>query len=275
MKPNPGIQLVGGTSGGEMSSVLGFQEDSVTLMVFASDTIEMQAGVGRNLSQDTMATAQQAVTEASVSLTQSVKLCLPIADGLACDAAALLDGLTQQIGSGIPIYGGLAGDDWQFKTTYQFFETEVLTDSVPVLLFAGELLVSCGVATGQSPIGKSGIVTKASGSTIYEVDDRPATEFMFSYFGQTKLTGGATIGSSIAVIKADQSNYYLRASSSQDDEVGSVTWFGRVPEQSSIQITTNSIEDLLSASETAVTEALKHYPGTTPTAALKYPVPPD
>ncbi len=264
----PDIQLVGGTSVGEMSSVLGFQEDSVTLMVFVSDTIEMRAGVGRNLSRDPIAAAKQAVTQATVGLTQSVKLCLTFADALGCDAAALLDGLTAQVGSEVPIYGGLAGDDWQFKVTYQFFGREVLTNAVPVLLFSGNLLLSCGVATGQSPIGKPGIVTKASGNTIYEVDGRRATEFMFEYFGKTKLTGGATIGSSIAVIEADESNYYLRASSSQDDEVGSITWFGRVPEQSSIQITTNSVEGLLSASETAVTHALNHYPGTTPTAAL-------
>jgi hypothetical protein len=267
-KTYPDIQLIGGTSVGEMSSVLGFQEDSVTLMLFASDEIEMRAGGGRNLAQDTIAAAQQAVAEASETLTQPIKLCLTFADGLGCDTVALLDGLTTHMGSEVPIYGGLAGDDWQFKTTYQFLGREVLTNAVTVLLFAGNLLVSCGVATGQSPIGKPGIVTQASGSTIYQVDGRPATEFMFAYFGKTKLTGGATIGSSIAVIEADESNYYLRASSSQDDEVGSITWFGRVPEQSSIQVTTNSIENLLTASETAVTAALKHYPGTTPIAAL-------
>jgi hypothetical protein len=264
----PDIQLVGGTSVGEMSSVLGFQEDSVTLMLFASDEIEMSAGVGRNLLHNEQAAAQQAVAEASATLTQGVKLCLTFADGLNCDASALLDGLMAQVGSGVPVYGGLAGDDWQFKTTYQFFGREILTNSVPVLLLAGNLLLSCGVATGQSPIGKPGIVTKASGNTIYEVDGRRATEFMFDYFGTIKLTGGATIGSSIAVMEANEANYYLRASSSQDDEAGSITWFGRVPEQSSIQVTTNSVEGLLSASQTAVSEALSHYPGTTPTAAL-------
>ena len=45
-----GIELVGGTTSGELSSDLGFSEDSVSLIVFDSDTIEIKAGVSRRLS---------------------------------------------------------------------------------------------------------------------------------------------------------------------------------------------------------------------------------
>ena len=40
----PGIELAGATSSGEMSSVLGFSEDSVALALFASDTVDIVAG---------------------------------------------------------------------------------------------------------------------------------------------------------------------------------------------------------------------------------------
>jgi hypothetical protein len=60
----PGIELAGATSAGEMSSVIGMVEDSVALAVFASDTVEITAGLGRNLKADPVAAARQAVDEA-------------------------------------------------------------------------------------------------------------------------------------------------------------------------------------------------------------------
>ena len=42
----PGIELIGGTTDGEISSLLEFQQDSITLMLFCSDEIETLAGVG-------------------------------------------------------------------------------------------------------------------------------------------------------------------------------------------------------------------------------------
>ncbi len=264
----PDIQLIGGTSVGEMSSVLGFQEDSVTLMVFASDTIEMRAGFGRNLSQDPIVATQEAVTEAKNQLTQPVKLCLTIAEGLGCDAAALINGLTQQLGVTVPIYGGLAGDDWQFKTTYQFCGAEVLTNAVPVLLFAGELLVSCGVATGQSPIGKQGLVTQSNGNTVYEIDGRPALEFYRDYFGDAPVAGGASLGGSVVVCEPNAGQFYLRAPSGDDRNAGSVSYFGSIPEQSSIQLTKTGETQILSAVDESLQLATAGYPGETPAAAF-------
>jgi hypothetical protein len=48
----PNIELIGGTTDGEVSSVLEFQQDSITLMLFCSDEIEIRASIGRNVSED-------------------------------------------------------------------------------------------------------------------------------------------------------------------------------------------------------------------------------
>ena len=48
----PGLELIGCTTDGEVSSELGFCEDSATLILFASDTVDITAGVGRGLSRD-------------------------------------------------------------------------------------------------------------------------------------------------------------------------------------------------------------------------------
>jgi hypothetical protein len=62
---NPGIELAGSSSGGEMSSTPGFREDSVALALVASDSIDMVVGLGRDLAGDPVAAAHRAVAEAT------------------------------------------------------------------------------------------------------------------------------------------------------------------------------------------------------------------
>ena len=262
----PGIALIGGTTVGEMSSVLEFQEDSLALMLFCSDEIEIYAGVGRQVSLNAIAATQQAVEQALCN-TKQAQLCLTIAEALGINGVSIVEGLGQALGQSVPIFGGLSSDDWKFQATYQFFKTEVLRDSVPILLFSGNLLVSCGAASGQYPVGRKGEVTKADGSIIYEIDEKPAFEFYRKYFGELNLVGGA-LGNALAVYEQDDRNYYLRAPNTCNPQNNSVTYFGSIPELATIQFTKTCHEDVLAAAEKALTNALDKYPGTEPIAAL-------
>src|SRR5688572_16402121 len=63
-RQHPGIELIGCTTDGEISSELGFREDSVTLILFASDTVDITAGLGRGLSTDVAAACRAAIDTA-------------------------------------------------------------------------------------------------------------------------------------------------------------------------------------------------------------------
>ncbi|HEX2754503.1 MAG TPA: FIST N-terminal domain-containing protein, partial [Candidatus Limnocylindrales bacterium] len=60
----PGVALMGSTSSAEMSSTSGFLEDSVSLAMFASDAIDVTAGLGVGLDTDVDAACRAAITEA-------------------------------------------------------------------------------------------------------------------------------------------------------------------------------------------------------------------
>lgn len=47
----PGIDLIGCTTAGELSSRCGFSEDSIALLLIHSDSVEIKSGVGRWLSK--------------------------------------------------------------------------------------------------------------------------------------------------------------------------------------------------------------------------------
>lgn len=260
----PAIELIGGTTDGEISSVLGFQQDSLTLMLFCSDEVEISAGLGRSLGKDPIAATRQAVEQAQAKSTAQAQFCLTIPDSLTADGASILAGLTQALGADFPLFGGLAADQWRFQQTYQFFQTEVLSDAVPVLLFSGAVFFSHGVASGWQPIGKRCQITKVVQNTVYEIDGKPALEFYRHYLGALPPSSEYPI----AVFEAEAQQFYLRAPSGHHPEAGSITFFAHVPEQSWVQLAQSSREQILVASQASMATALETYPGQTPEAAL-------
>ncbi|MGB2924027.1 MAG: FIST N-terminal domain-containing protein [Limnothrix sp.] len=81
-KAFPSIELIGGTTDGEISSLLEFQQDSLTLMVFCSDTITISAGIGQKVSEDVAIAAKNAVEQAIAAHNEPVKLCISIPESL-------------------------------------------------------------------------------------------------------------------------------------------------------------------------------------------------
>lgn len=261
----PEIELVGGTTDGEISSVLEFQQDSLTLMLFCSDTIEIRAGMGRDVSVNVAAATHQAVTQATAKLLTIPQLCLTIPESLTTSSVSILEGLKQALGAEVPIFGGLTADQGRFEQTYQFHQTEVLSDAVPVLLFAGSLQFSHGVASGWTPIGRKGNVTRVDKNVVYEIDGKSALDFYL------RSLGGLLPSSEypLAVFEEDEQSHCMRAPSGvYDPASGSVTFFGDVPLNAIVQITETDPERILTASRISMQNALDAYPGQEPAAAL-------
>jgi len=260
----PGIQLIGGTTDGEISSVLEFQQDSITLMLFCSDEVEIHAGVGRKVSGDPITATKQAVEQAKAKSTATPRLCLTHPESLTTSGVAILNGLKLALGQNVPIFGGLAGDQSRYKNTYQFFQTEVLSDSVPILLFSGTILFSHGVASGWHPIGQRSKVTKVDKNIVYEIDGKPALDFYHHYLALLS----PSMEYPLAVFDQNGDNFYIRAPIAYNQEFGSITFFGDIPDQAIIQISETSYEDILAASKASFMNALDSYPGREPSSVL-------
>ncbi|MEH1865682.1 MAG: FIST N-terminal domain-containing protein [Nostoc sp.] len=260
----PGIELIGGTTDGEISSVLEFQQDSITLMLFCSDEVEIHAGVGRKVSSDPIAVTKQAVEQARAKSTQTPRLCLTHPESLTISGVSILNGLKLALGQNVPIFGGLAGDQSRYQNTYQFFQTEVLSDSVPILLFSGTILFSYGVASGWHPIGQISQVTKVDKNILYEIDDKPALDFYHHYLGLLP----PSMEYPLAVFHQNRDNFYIRAPIAYNQESGSITFFADIPDRAIIQIAEGCYEDILAASKASFMNALNSYPGAEPSAVL-------
>lgn len=260
----PDLDLIGGTTDGEMSSILGFQQDSLTLMLFCSSEIEIRAAVAYQVSQNPSGVAEAAVVRAKDQLTQPLKFCIAIPESLTTNTSAILTGLRSGLGD-IPIFGGAAADQIKDQQqTYQFYKTNVLSDAVPILLFAGNIRFSHGVASGWQPVGKRCQITKAQDNIIYEIDGKPALDFYQYYLDNFSVDAAYPL----AVFAPGQSDFFLRGALRNDSETGSITFSGNIPVGSAIQITDASLDDIITASKASLNAALRDYPGEHPDAAL-------
>lgn len=260
----PGIQLIGCTTDGEMSSCLEFQQDSLVLMLFCSDEVEFLASVGYNVSSDPMAIARQTAKTAQEKLSSPPKLCLTLPESLTTSGVLLLEGLKQGLGKTIPIVGGTSGDQRQFSKTAQFFQTEVLHDAIPILLLSGNLLMGHSIANGWIPMGKKGTVTKVEGNVLYEIDGRSPMEFCRDV-GMERPTPEYRL----AVFDPEESHWYLRtANGNYDAQTGGIAFFADIPLNAAVQLVRATRDNILDSVQTSTQQALDVYPGMQPSAAL-------
>jgi hypothetical protein len=270
----PGLQLVGCTTDGEMSSSLGFTEDAITLALFCSDEVEFAAGVGREAGARPADAARSAVAAAQARLENPAKLAITLPDGLTSDARQVLAALNAELGGDVPVIGGMSADrvggskDWY--SSYQFCGREVLSDSVPVLLFAGHLLYALGVESGWSPLGKRMRVTRADGQDLHELDGRPALELYRHYLGDLVEDLAGLRAYPLAIYEEGVERYYLRVASKADPETGSIRFLADIPEGAEVQITQAVRDEVIYGVQRSVGSALEGYPGKAPEAAMLF-----
>ncbi|UKO99668.1 FIST signal transduction protein [Nostoc sp. UHCC 0870] len=261
----PGIQLIGGTTDGEMSSVLEFQQDSLILILFCSDEIEFHAAVGRHVSSDPIAIARKTVQTAQAQTQCPTALCITTPESLTTSGLSILQGLQQALGAEVPIVGGTTCDQWQFKQTYQFFGQEILSDALPILLLSGHVLWGHGVSSGWTPVGKKGTATKVAGNVLYEVDGQPALEFYRDYLGDIRPSPAYRL----AVFEPNRDSWYMRTSNGDYDQTsGSITFFADIPLHSEVQVVRSNRDEMVNSARLSMQQAIEHYPGTQPTVAL-------
>jgi hypothetical protein len=260
----PGIELIGGTSNGEMSSVLGFQEDSITLTVFCSDKIEISAGLGRGASKNLEAAVQEAIEMATAKLSTPPQLCLTFPESINVGGAEIIQALQQRLGAHFPILGATAIARDREHKSHQFFQGEVNCDTIPVLLFSGGIIYGHGVASGWEALNTKSQVTKVDDNIVYEIDGQKAIEFYKNSLGSITTSSSEHGSYALAIYEEDLVNYYMRSPISFDQELGSIAFTANIPAGAIVSMAVASRENILKAAESSVKQAVKNYTGELP-----------
>ncbi len=249
----PGLDLVGCSTAGEFSSSFGYSDDSISLMLIYSDDIEIGIGVGRSLSENPSTAVQSAVDQASHNLSKRATICLAFPDGYNRSFDPTMKKLNLALGNDCPVFGGAAGTLWNEKMmTVQFFRDEILTDAIPIMIFAGSLEYSFSIANSWKPIGKQAEITRAEGRQVKVIDDIKAVDFYRHYLGDHSEPAREFL---LAVYDKESKHSYLRAPIDYNPD-GSITFTESIPQGATVQLTEAIrdaiIEDTISTSQQIV-----------------------
>ena len=269
----PGIQLAGSSSAGEMSSILGFREDSVALALFASDTIDIVVGLGRDLAADPLAAARRAVTEATAKTVLPPRLCVVVSTIGGVEAGVILDALRIALGPGIPIIGGgaVGRDPGPRPTARPASSSRAMSSPAmpwpsccsPARWPSRSAWRQDGGASARERRPRGRPPRACSRST----DDprwssTSGTSAAASHRRPTRWPSSRRPGSD---------SFYLRTPMTYDRDVGSISFFGAIPEGASVQLTMAGTDEIVEGTRASVADALAGFPaGARPDGALLF-----
>jgi hypothetical protein len=200
---------------------------------------------------------------------------LLLTDGIAGNQQALLSGTHKVIGAGVPIVGGVAGDDRNLTRTYVFDGDRVLDTGGAVAVWISSpwpLTVAAG--HGWHPISPPMLVTKVEGNVVHEVAGRPALDLFREHLhpdqtGQQLGWGwvrrpGCHSAHAFGLIEPD-GRQLIRGAYLDDD--GQLRTFDPMPSYSAVQIVTCRADDLLDVTDGVVRRATS---GRDPTVLLAF-----
>src|SRR5918994_1620479 len=171
---------------------------SVVVTAISSDELQWINGLATGLSGDSRAVGHRVAQDLLPDLSPSTIGLFVFPDGMsvALDSffAANFDnffaGLEENLPSErfLPLWGGGAGNDFNVKVpTYQYCDSEVVSDGVSYALLSGKAQAGWAMSHACIPIGSARTVTRGEGNIIYEIDGKPAVEVLKEYLPEHAL----------------------------------------------------------------------------------------
>ena len=253
----PEVSIVGCCSAGEASSKLGFEDDSILLILFASRDLVSATAIGRAPQDDPKRAAREAHAQIRKQLGDTPpRLCFMFCEAMRTDPDLVLRELSNLFGGALPIVGGMAATYPPSDDTHVIYENEILRDAVVLLVLGGELDIAIATETSWRPIGTSGRITSARGRTVYRINDLPALDFYRAMLGSDAPT---FIGAPLAVIEKE-GDIAVRSPIRVDEEARSIQTNAAIPEGERVQLTFATYDDVFRGADQVAERTLAQFP---------------
>lgn len=260
--------IVGGSAAGEITSFTTIF-DGVAAMAIASDQIEFTIGYSEGVSKDSFRAGAEVAQKVMNAAQSPPGLFISLPDGMTGNGSAIVEGSQSVLGKNFPMIGGSLGDDYQFKKTWEYFNTLVLADAIVGVGVSGNFSFGFGVKHGWEPVGLPMKVTKASGTVVQEVDGKPALTIYQEYFGKeaaelvreplARMAYTYPIG-----LKVEGSDELLIRDPVIANEKGEITMAAAIPEGTMIHLMIGDREKAIQAAKDAASNALRQLEGKEP-----------
>lgn len=203
----------------------------VCVMVISSDEMRFDNVYVRDIARGTDFAGERLAGEIKPLLKADTQACFIFADGLFFDFDPFCRTFETALGAEVhlPLFGGLAADNWTFGRTYQYHDDQVFSQGISSVLMSGPGMVASGISHGCVPIGTRHTITRSKGNIIYEIDGIPALNALEDYVEDgwrdqwNKMSLNLCLGFKTPdTIKKEYGEYVVRYMIEKDDKEGYV-----------------------------------------------------
>jgi hypothetical protein len=251
----PDAIVIGCSTAGEVS-MRGVDDDSAVITAVSLKDARLRSG-------STDLANMMDSREAGKRLAESVRMpdlsaVLVFGQGININGSALVEGMTEILGAGIPITGGLAGDNGAFAKTWTLGAEGVSDRAIVAVGIAGEgIRVGHGSFGGWEPFGPARKITRCIDNVLYELDGEPALDVYKRYLGEyAEQLPASGLLFPFAMLGNDLSaDGLIRTILGVDEDQGSVTLAGEIREGSYLKLMHASTDALVDGAEHAAVDA--------------------
>jgi len=201
----------------------------------------------------------------------NLRAVLVFSDGLRVNGSELVAGLNAVLPESVIVTGGLAGDGDRFQRTWSLRNGPPRESLIVAAgLYGSRVRVGHGSKGGWDLFGPERRVTRAEGNVLFEIDGRPALELYKEYLGER--AGGLPATALLFPIalrrSADDDTVLVRTVLGVNDDAGSMTFAGDIPEGSMITLMRANFDRIIEASGDSALHARSTQGGEAPSLCL-------
>jgi hypothetical protein len=212
-------------------------------MVISSDELKFRNAFVEEIDGAAELAGERLAAEVKPFLDGENPACFLFADGLVFNFDPFLQAFENALQQPLPIFGGLAADNWAAQKTFQYHDDRVFSGGISCVVMTGQGRISWGIDHGCVPVGTPRTITRSEGNIIREIDGIPALDALKEYFEEdwqsqwNKTSLNLCLGLPAPVeIQGDYGKYIIRYMSGKDDQAGSVTIQSEIPAGTDIRI---------------------------------------
>lgn len=183
-------------------------------------------------------------------LSTDLKSILIISEGSHVNGTELINELITQTNESIPIFGGLAGDEYNFEKTIVGLNEDASPGKIVAIGFYGDAIhFGFGSDGGWSDFGPEREVTHSHKNILYKIGDRFALDLYKEYLGKyADELPGSSLYFPLSMKETTESKPIVRTILSIDEENKSMTFAGNIPIGAKVRLMKGNIDKLIDAS---------------------------
>lgn len=184
---------------------------------------------------------------------KDLKSILILSEGSFINGTELINELVKQTKGIIPIFGGLAGDEYKFEKTIVGLNSDASPGKIVAVGFYGNAIhFGFGSKGGWSDFGPEREVTLSENNVLYKIGDRFALDLYKEYLGKyAQELPASSLYFPLSMKENKNAEPIVRTILSIDEEKKSMTFAGNIPQGSFVRLMKGNLDKIIDASYSA------------------------